>query len=157
MENVEVREPIDTRKHPVSMAPKKISVRPNIVIEKPTLSENIQRFDRKVLRRKQVNPFAYNSVIESQKENNISVTPTAENMIVNETYNSIGKMLGVDTKREWNLYYDKIYKIVEWVQLKTKTDKFESIVKYINDKLRTVPTMGSKRIDDLFIYTKLNK
>ncbi len=157
MDDIEIKKPVDIRKRLVSMEPKIVTPKPDVLFDPVELSDNIKHFDNKVLKQKRVDPFAHNSILEKQKEENVVIIPTADQMVTNNTYNLVGKVLGIDTKKEWNLYYDKVYQIVEWVKSKLNTDKMESIIKYINEKSRTVPSMGSRRIDDLFIFSKLNK
>jgi hypothetical protein len=157
MDDVEIKNPVDTRKRLVSMEPKISTPKPEVIFDPVLLSDNIQKFEKKILKQKRVDPFARNLILEQQKDNNTPIIPTAEQMVTDHTYNLVGKVLGIDTKKEWNMYYDKVYQIVEWVKGKLNTNKVETIVKYISERARSVPTMGARRIDDLFIFSKLNK
>lgn len=120
-------------------------------VEKKELSKNIQAFDKK--RKVYVqDPYAYNTISLKKVQ---KLTPTASQMIANPLYNTVGKMLGLDTAKEWNQYYDKVYEITEWALKKTKDEKL--VYKFIADKARTVPSMGARRIDDIFIHAKISK
>lgn len=132
----------------VSLAPKEQSKVKNIKAPKVELSENIRRFDEKVKIYKE-NPYSFNQV--ALKKDKVSVLPvkTADQMITEPTYNAVGKLLGVDTVHDWNKYYDKVYTIVEWAK-KHGVTELDSIVKWLGDKSREVPSLGSKRIDDLY-------
>lgn len=122
------------------------------VAPKVNLSENIQRFDKKPRVYTQ-NPYDYNSV--SLHKNKDYPTPSASEMIVNPLYNSAAKALGVDTIHDWNRYYDKVAKIVGWAQEKTGYKDSGKISEWIYSQLRNAPAMGGKKIDDLYIYSRL--
>ena len=119
-------------------------------IEKKELSKNIQAFDRRP-RIYTENPYSFNAVSKKAAE-----TPTASNMVTDPIYNAVGKALGIDMAREWDLYYDKVFTISEWAKKKAGTD-ISKIIKVISDKSRSVPSMGAKRIDDLYIHIGLTK
>lgn len=127
---------------------KKVEER-KIVVEKVELSKNIQKFDKPRVYIK--NPYDYNSVIQNRT---VKITPTASQMISNPLYNSVGKALGLDTVKEWNQYYDKVFKIVEWANKNTKGDS-KKIIGFIVDKSAKVPSMGARRIDDIYIYSQM--
>ena len=118
-----------------------------IKLEAVNLSNNIQKFDKKP--RLVSNPYNYNTI--SLKK---AYEPTATQMISNPLYNTVGKMLGIDTVKEWNQFYDKVYKISEWARSKTKGD-LKQIIKFIDNKSRTIPTMSNRRIDDIYIHATL--
>ena len=120
-------------------------------IEKVNLSENIQKFDKKPRVYTQ-NPFDYNSV--SLKKDS-SYTPTAEQMIVNPVYNQAAKALGVDTVHDWNRYYDKVASLVDWAKEQTGYTDAGKISEWIYAQLKKAPLMGGKKIDDLYIYSRL--
>ena len=131
---------------------KKVEVR-KYEVDKKEISKNIQKFDqkRKVYTE---NPYSYNyvSLKKSQK-----ITPTAEAMAASPLYNSVGKVLGLDTAKEWNQYYDKVYSIAEWAKKKVGNDDILKVIKFITDKSRTIPSMGARRIDDLYIHIGITK
>jgi len=120
---------------------------------KVELPENIQEFDKKA-RVYAKNPYDYNSV--SLKKEKVSITPsqTANQLIINPTYNAIGKFLGVDMLHEWDKYYDKVYTIVEWAKLRTG-DNIHEIMKWLDHKARTLPSVGNKTIDNLYIFARM--
>jgi len=144
----------------LSLEPEKEVKPKSYKIENVKLPENIQKFDKKVKVYTE-NPYSWNSVVKEKSkkdEVNASPTQTAEEMILNPTYNSIGKFLGIDTIHDWNKYYDKVYTIVEWAKQEVGDDTHK-IMRWLSDKARTLPDVGNKTIDNLhiFAYMKLNK
>lgn len=121
--------------------------------EKLELSKNIQKFDKKPKVYTE-NPYSYNSVA-LKKAQPVAPTATAEEMITNPTYNTIGKFLGVDTVHDWNRYYDKVFTITEWAKLKSNTDNMGKLMKWISGKAKTVPNMGGNNIDNLYLFARL--
>jgi len=121
--------------------------------EKIELSDNIKRFDKKV-KVYTSNPYAYNEVAKKIHKSLSATNQTANQMITNPTYNSIGKFLGVDTLHDWGRYYDKVYLITEWAKTKVGDDNMK-ITKWLTGKLNQVPSMGARRIDDLYIAARL--
>ena len=122
--------------------------------EKLELSKNIQKFDRKP-RVYTENPYAYNSISLKKEKPNSSPSATAEEMITNPTYNTIGKFLGIDTVHDWNQYYDKVFTITEWAKQKSGQKDMGKLMKWISSKSRTVPSMGGKNIDNLYLFARL--
>jgi hypothetical protein len=122
-------------------------------IEKKELPENIRKFDWKVKHKVYTkDPYSFNEVVK--KEKNFLPTETASQMITNPTYNAVGKFLGVDTIHDWNRYYDKVYAVVEWARTKTGND-VEQIIKWIGQKSKTLPSVGDKTIDNLYIFARM--
>lgn len=80
-----------------------------IKIKSVELSENIKKFDQKS--RVATSPYDYNVVVVTKKPD---YTPTADEMITDPVYNTIGKFLGVDTLHDWGKYSDKVKTLVEW-------------------------------------------
>jgi hypothetical protein len=123
-------------------------------VPKARLAENIRKYDEKIKKNKVYtqNPYDYNSI--SLQENKVDDPPTkqASEMLTDKTYNTIGKLFGIDTVHDWNKYYDKIYKITEWAKDVTGTVDTESLVSWIADKTKTLPNLGAKNIDNLFIF-----
>jgi len=119
------------------------------------LPKNIQAFDKKV---KAYNPYDYNVVALKKKavrpELFIPPTQTADQMITNTTLNAIGKFLGVDTLHDWERDYEKVYTIVEWAKLKTG-DNVNKIMKWLGQQTRTLPSVGTKTLDNLYIFAKM--
>lgn len=136
------RENISLRK---ITAKKKVEVK-KYNVERKEISKNIQQFDRKVHTK---NPYDYNTISLNRQQ---PITPTANQMISDPLYNSVGKLLGLDTTKEWNQYYDKVYTISEYAKKKAKKGK---ILDYIRNLSTTVPSMGSRRIDDIYIHINL--
>jgi hypothetical protein len=122
---------------------------------KVELPENIQAFDKKAKNYTE-NPYSYNSVAFKEKESTIPSSQTADQLITNPVYNLIGKFLGVDTVNDWGRYYDKVYAITEWAKGEVGDD-VQEIMKFLDHKARTLPSVGNKTIDNLHIFAKLNK
>lgn len=120
--------------------------------EKIELSENIQKFDKKPRVYTQ-NPYDYNYIALRKKDEN--PTPSASEMIVNPIYHSAAKALGVDTIHDWNKYYDKVAKLVDWAKEKTGYTEAGKLSEWIYSQLNYAPAMGGKKIDDLYIYSRL--
>jgi hypothetical protein len=152
--SLEVKEAVEVPAESVSLKTVKPKVRrQTIKAERVELSDNIKKFDK--MRRN--DPFSFNSVsLKRLNDQKVKLTPTAEQMITDPVYNSIGRLMGIDTKKEWNLYYDKIYQISEWAKKKVGGKK-DVIAMFLSDQSRKVPSMGARRIDDLYIYSKLHK
>lgn len=117
------------------------------------LSKNIQKFDRKPKVYTE-NPYSFNAVSLKPKTSTIP-TATAEQMITNPTYNIIGKFLGVDTVHDWNKCYDKVYAIAEWAKLKSGLNETNSLLRWISSKSKTIPNMGTRNIDNLYLFARL--
>lgn len=130
---------------------KKIVTKIDYEVENKEVSKNIQKFDKRARVYKE-DPYTFNYNSLKRVE---SFTPTASQMVADPLYNSVGKVLGLDNTKEWNQYYDKVYEIAEWARKKVKTKKIDKIIKYVSEQASRVPQMGSRRIDDLYIYIKL--
>lgn len=124
-------------------------VQPKYEVERKELSKNISKFDKL-----KGNPYEYNNIIARKK---IESTPSAEAMIVDPAYNAVGKFLGLDTTKEWNQHYDKVYQITNWAKKKSGSDSITALIQFLGQKSRTIPSLGARRIDDLYIYSKLTK
>lgn len=137
--------------------PESLKDQPKEIIEykvpKVRLSENIRNFDKKP-RVFTENPYDYNSVALHKNKDN--PTPSASEMIVNPIYNKAAKALGVDTVHDWNRYYDKVAKIVDWAVEETGIKDAGALAEWIYAQIKNVPAMGGKKIDDLYIYSRLN-
>lgn len=107
---------------------------------------------------KDSNPFSWNSVIAARMEKKVKLMPSAEVLLTNPTANFLGKYLGLDNAREWNQNYDKIFHILEWAKKKANgSDDPKKLIRIINEKLESCPTMSLRRIDDLLINIKLEQ
>lgn len=102
-----------------------------------------------------MNPYGYNS-ISLKRMNKVRVTPTAAAMIVSPLYNRVSKALGVDTVRDWDKYYDKVYRIVEWAKNKSGIQDETKLTKWIYDQVNHIPSVNGRAIDDLYIYSKMS-
>ena len=117
------------------------------------ISKNIQKFDKKVKVHTE-SPYSFNSVSLKKREENYSTSQTATDLITNPTYNTIGKFLGVDTVHDWDRDCDKVFTIVEWAKQKVGDD-LNKIMKWLGQQSRTLPNMGTKTIDNLYIYARM--
>ena len=122
-------------------------------VDKPELSENIKKYDNrpKVFTE---DPFDHNVV--SRKKDDGLPSKTASDMIAEPIYNYLGKFLGVDTTKEWDLHYQKVYTIAEWAKKETGTDDIEGLMAWLSDKAKTLPTVGNKKMDDLYLFAKMH-
>lgn len=128
---------------------------PEIKAEQVELSKNIQKFDKKPRVYTQ-DPYSYNAV--SLKPRVVTnPTATAEQMITSPLYNTIGKFLGIDTVHDWNRYYDKVFVITEWARRNAKDSDTNKLIKWIGNKAKTLPSVGDKRIDNLYLFARLAK
>ncbi len=119
---------------------------------KAELSENIQAFDKKP---RVASPYDYNSISLNKQ---VDYTPTADQMITDPVYNTIGKFLGVDTLHDWSKYSDKVKTLVDWAQVKTGKKDMQGIMDFLSGALNAAPSFGmnNKRIDQLYIYARMN-
>lgn len=122
-------------------------------VDKKEVSKNIQKFDKKPRVYKE-DPYSYNQVSLKKVR---TITPSAESLVAQPLYNAVGKVLGLDTAKEWNQNYDKVFEITEWAKKKTKTEDIKKVIKFISDRSRTVPVMGNRRIDDLYVHIGLTQ
>lgn len=145
-----IREDISLR----SLRDKPKERKPAIKAEKLELSNNIRKFDKKPKVYTQ-NPYSYNYVSLNKKPD-VRPTATAQEMITNPTYNTIGKFLGIDTVHDWNRYYDKVFTISQWAEKKAGTKNLGQLMKWLSNKSRTSPSIGGKNIDNLYLIARLN-
>lgn len=140
----------------------KESIEPALLKDKPkkkieykvpevNLSDNIRQFDEKPRVYTQ-NPHDYNSI---SLKKDLPATPSASEMLVNPLYNKAAKALGVDTVHDWNRYYDKVATLVDWAKQETGYIEPEKIASWIYSQIKFAPSMGARKIDDLYIYSKL--
>ena len=125
--------------------------------EQKEVSKNIQKFDRKV-RGPRVfteNPYSYNAVSLKKDRPDVAPTQSAQSLITDPVYNTIGKFLGVDTVHDWNKEYDKVYAIVEWARKESSKKDINGLIKWIGDKSNRIPNVGNKNIDNLYIFAGL--
>jgi len=120
---------------------------------KVDLPESIKEFDKKV-KVYTKNPYDYNEISLKKEKVPVPLNKTASELIVDPVYNTIGKFLGVDTAHDWSKYYDKVYTIVEWAKLKNG-DNVKEIMKWLDNKAKTLPSVGSKTLDNLYIFARM--
>lgn len=121
------------------------------VADKVELSPTIQAFDKrpKVFTN---NPYSPLEVIKNRKE---TLTPTAEQAVMNPLYNRVGHLLGVDMSHDWNTYYDKVVQVVELAKEKSKLEDPEKLMSWIFKRAGEAPSMSGKRITDVLVSLKL--
>lgn len=147
-----VREDISLR----SLKDKPKVKQPEIKAEKLELSKNIQKFDKPRVYIE--DPYSYNAVSLKKYPVRAVAIASAEQMITNPTYNTIGKFLGVDTVHDWNQYYDKVFTITEWAKKKSGGDDMNKLMKWLSNKSKTTPNIGGgKTIDSLYLFARLGK
>lgn len=127
--------------------------------EKVELSKNIQRFEKKVKVYTE-NPYSYNAVA-LRKDKPVYPTLSADQLIVNPLYSSIGRFLGVDMRHDWNRYSDKVLLITDWAIQETGNNKTENLMAWISKKAKDLPKVRDeqevpeKAIDNLYLFAKL--
>lgn len=114
------------------------------------LSDNIQKYDKKVATHTEVSP-------KTKEVETLKSTPTAGQMLTDSMYNSVGKLLGVDTLREWSLYYDKVYEVVELAKQKSGLKDSDKLSSWIYQQLNNAPALGGKKISDVHTYLKMGQ
>lgn len=124
------------------------------VADKKEISKNIAAFDKKP-RKPVAGPYDYNSIVLNKKP---TYTPTADQMLTDPTYNTVGKFLGVDTHHDWGKSYDKVKDLVDWAKKKTGKKDANAIMNFLNGALNAAPSFGMhhKRIDQLHLYSKMS-
>lgn len=147
-----------TVKEEVSLEPKPKDPPKEYKVPKVSLSKTIKEYDKKIKNKPKVyteNPYDYNSVSLKPQERVFPITKGAEEMLLDPTYNTIGKLFGVDTLHEWGKNYEKILGITEWAKEETGTEDIDKLVDWIAAKTKEVPNLGAKNIDNLFIFSNL--
>jgi hypothetical protein len=100
-------------------------------------------------------PFSYNYVALVKSKVNEIPTPAVNSVITDPLYNAVGKSLGIDKPHDWNGLYDKVFTISEWAKERTGSKDPKVILKFIDEALRTIPHLGAKKINDLYIHIGL--
>ena len=96
-------------------------------------------------------PFSSEFVAKKQAEYKEKIMPSAQQIVATPFYNHIAKFLGIDTTREWNKYYDKVFMISEWARERSSFDDEEKVVAWISEVLGNTPSIGATKLDDLYI------
>lgn len=152
MSELIIKENKTVRPETLSLKSETVAQPKAIKLDRVELSKNIQAFDKKP-RVFTANPYGYNTVAKNTPVT--TQTPTATQMISTPVYNQVGKLLGVDTVHEWSKYYDKVFEIVEWAKAKTKESDPEKLSSWIYKQLNSAPSMGNKKIDDVYVFSKM--
>ncbi len=125
-----------------------------IKLEETKISKNIEKYDRKIARVKRAKPYDYNSLALDAPVERVA---TADETVMDPTYNLVGKFLGVDTRSDWSKYSDKVQTIVKWAKEKSGAKDLQALVNWISGAANIAPSFGMnhKKIDQLFLYAKL--
>jgi hypothetical protein len=134
--------------------PKTKVVQKHYEIPKIEVSKNIQKFDKKVKVYTE-NPFSYNAVSLKKDKPNATPNRSAQELLIDPTYNMIGKFLGVDAIHDWNRYSDKVYAITEWAKVKTGKNDLNNLIKWLGGQIKSTPDVGAKKIDSLYIFARM--
>ncbi len=100
-------------------------------------------------------PFSYNFIALKKSRLDELPTPQANQVITDPIYHAVGKSLGIDNPHDWNKFYDKVYVIAEWAKERTGLTDPAEILKWIGDKVSTIPSLGARKINDLYIHIGL--
>lgn len=125
-----------------------------IKLDRVELSDNIRAFDKKP-RVYTSNPYSRDQVLKGMKTQ-VSLTPTAEQAVLNPLYNRVGHILGVDMAREWNMSYDKVVEIVSLARNISKIEDDAKLAEWIFNRTRESSSMYGKRITDVLVNLKMN-
>jgi len=100
-------------------------------------------------------PFSYNFISLNKSKIDELPTPSANEVMVNPLYHAIGKSLGIDKAHDWNKMYDKVFMISEWAKERSGLSDPAEILKWISNKADTVPSLGAKKINDIYAHIRL--
>lgn len=103
------------------------------------------------------NPYDWNYIVKKNKEKKVEITPTASQVVMDTTCNLVGKFLGIESKPDWNKYYDKVYEIVEWAKERIGSEDVNNLISILKEKLNASPSISDRRINDLYVAIKLEK
>lgn len=99
----------------------------------------------------------YLTLEKKKQENKVKLTPTAAQLATNFNFILVAKFLGIETKADFNHFYDKVADIVRWAADRTGSNEVHILIDTMKEKLNTCPSMNDRRINDLWIATKLEK
>lgn len=100
-------------------------------------------------------PFSYNFIALKKSQVDELPTPSANEVITNPLYHAVGRSLGIDRPKDWNKLYDKVFIISEWAKERSGLSDPAEILKWIGDKERSIPSLGAKKINDLYTHIRL--
>lgn len=101
------------------------------------------------------NPFSYNFIALKESKLDSLPTPASADVMVNPLYHAVGRSLGIDKPQDWNEYYDKVYLISEWAKERSGLTDPAEILKFIGNKSNSIPSLGAKKINDLYAHIRL--
>jgi hypothetical protein len=111
--------------------------------------------DTKIITPHENDPFSYNFISMGHSKVDEIPTPAASDVIIDPFCHAVGVSLGMDRPKDWNKAYDKIHLITEWAKERSGLKDPIEIVKYIGNVVNSIPTLGAKKIDDLYIHIKM--
>lgn len=149
--DIQIIDSPEVEKTPVSLKAKPKEKPQKVVVEKVELSERIVQFDKKK-RESSNNPYSYNFVAQKIKQ-----SQTANQAITNPLYNFVGKYLGVDTRHDWDLFYDKIVSIADWAKHKSGENDVSKVISWLGRKSKSSHSISGNAINDLYLFSKLEK
>lgn len=150
--DIQVIDSPEVEKTAVSLKAKPKAEVKKITLETVELSKGIQKFDN--LSRKKVyseNPYSHQAVRRSIQ------TQTASTAVTNPIYNYIGKYLGIDTRHDWDRYYDKIVSIADWAKRKSGESDLPKVISWLGKRSKSIPSVGGNTLTDLYLFSKLEK
>ena len=101
-------------------------------------------------------PFSYNYVALNKSKVDELLVPTANVVMTDPLYYRVGKSLGIEDPHDWNRFYDKIFTIAEWAKERVGDNDPEKILDWIKNASNYCPSMGSKKINDLYNHMRMS-
>ena len=95
-------------------------------------------------------PFSYNYISLNKSKVDKLPLPVLEAVKTDPVYFAVGRALGVENAHDWPKYYDKIFTIAEWAKERTQSKDPETVLKWVENASNYAPSMGSKKINDLY-------
>lgn len=100
-------------------------------------------------------PFSYNYVSLKQTKVDELPLPSTTEVIANPVSHAIGKAFGIENPHDWNKYYQKVFTITEWAKERSGLTEPAEILKWIEDKVKSIPNFGSRKINDLYLHIRM--
>lgn len=101
-------------------------------------------------------PFSYNYVALNKSKVDELFVPGMETIKTDPIYYSVGKSLGIENAHDWPKYYDKVFTIAEWAKERTGSNDPQVILDWIKNASNYCPSMGSKKINDLYNHMRIS-
>lgn len=150
--DIQIIESPEVEKELISLRAKPKVKQEKIVLEKVELSDRIQKFDKLAKRKVYTeNPYSHQAVRKQIQ------TKTSSNAVLDPTYNTVGKYLGVDTRRDWDQVYEKVMTITDWAKRKSGETDLSKILLWLGRKTKSIPSVSGNTLGDLYLFSKLEK